>query len=312
MKKKFISAIIALVLIITPAVLTIPTNAAEAITQTLDIASLNKNSSGVGYTWKNLDGVFTMNNFRLETDDSLGLSLPEKSTIVLNGDNYIKASDCAIRSVSELTIEGSGTLTIISGNTGIMCASDSELDTLRLRSGTIKITAEGNAVFSEYATVSFSGANAVISAKKHAVRAKNIQITGGTLDFSGKISAVSALTLKGVNLTASASEPVLSAGTKIEISKADIFCGNGLDSLAAASEYNGSLAIKLKSTISNTRTGILFDGKFPVFVDYIVFISLGLIAIAVIAVPICIKSKKTKKLVAEHEKMLQSKKPKRK
>ncbi len=306
MKKTSISVIMALLLLLTALFTAIPLSAAESITKTLDLVSINKNSSGAGYTWANIDGVFTMNNFRLDTEDDQGLILPAEATIVLKGNNYIKASDCAIRSIAGLTIEGNGTLTVISGNNGIICSSNSERDTLRFRSGTITISAEGNAVFSEYATVSFSGANATINGKPNAIRAKNIQITGGKLEVSGKISADSDLSIKGASLTATAEAPVLSAKNKLLISSADIFCGNDISSLSKASEYNGSAAIKLVSTASDYKSGILFGGKFPVFVDYIVFISLGLIAVAVVAVPVYIKMKKTKKLIAEHEKMLAS------
>ncbi len=311
MKKRAI-LIIMMIMLMTLMLFVLPANADETITKTLDIASLNKNSTGAGYTWTNIDGILTMDGLRIETEDDYGLTLPSNATIVLKGNNYIKASDCAIRAVSGLAIEGTGTLTIISGNTGIACASNSELDALRFRSGSISITAEGNAVFSEYATVYFSGAKATISGKTHAVRAKNIQITSGKLDFAGRLSAVSNLSIKGANVTASSQAPVLSAGVKLELSSVDIFCGNSLDALSEVTEYNGSSAIKLNSNIKNSKKGLLFGGRFPVFVDYIVFVALGLVAIAIIAVPIYIKSKKTKKLLAEHEKMLQANKKKRK
>jgi hypothetical protein len=44
---------------------------------------------------------------------------------------------------------------------------------------------------------------------------------------------------------------------------------------------------------------MLFGGKLPAFVDYIVFALIAIAAAAVIAVPIIIKKKKTAKLIEQ-------------
>ncbi len=313
MKKRFPALVLVIILLLMPQ-LVIPSSAAETITQTLNIADINKNDSGSGYNWANIDGILTMDNLRIETEDDYGLTLPANATIVLKGNNYIKASRIAIRSVSSLTIEGNGTLTLLSDDIGILCASNLERDTLRFRSGEINITAANTGVYSEYATISLTGADINVSAKDYAFRGKNIQALSGTVNANGRLTAETDLTLSGVDLTASGSAPVLSAGNNLKISSCDILCGSSLDSLSESDKYTDTASVKLISTVDNSKKGVLFGGSLPLFVDYIVFTAIGLVAVAVIAVPIYIKSKKTKKLIAEHQAMLEKKKkaPKKK
>ncbi len=308
MKKRFSAIVCAIALILLFPFYNIEANAAQTHTSTLDIAQINKNTSGDGYVWANMDDLLTLTDFRLETDDEFGLKLPDNATIVLNGDNYIKASSCAIRCVTSLTIEGNGTLTLVSGDTGILCVSNSTRDTVRFRSGDIKISAESHGVYSEYATVSFSGANTEISGADYAVRGRNVQMTAGNINIEGKIHSATDLTLTAVNLNASADGAVLVADHEIRISGVDMKLGPSLDSLSNAESYSGEAAISTVSNVDATRRGVLLGGSFPVFVDYIVFSLIAIVAVALIAVPIYLKQQKTKKLIAEHEKMLAAKK----
>ena len=274
------------------------------------IAAINKNTSGPGYDWQNIDKILTLNNLNIDTDDEFGLTLPPDSTVVLNGKNYIKASETAIRCVTSATFEGNGSLTIVSGSTGIICVSTLQSDILRFRSGNINITAPDYGIFSENAMISFSGADMSINSDKLAVRGKNIQMTSGRLDIKGKISAVSDLTITGTNLTASAPEAVLSAGHSLDISGVKLSAGATPNTLADVEKYNGENAVKFISTVKNFRSSILFGEKVPSWVDGIAFTVLILAAAALIVVPLYLKHQKTRKLLAEHER-LQSERDKR-
>ncbi len=314
MKKKISAMLLAVIMLLSWQATALPSSAAETITETLDIAGLNKNGSGAGYNWANIDGILTLDGLRIETKDDYGLKLPEGATVVLNGDNYIKASECAIRCVASLTIQGNGTLTLISDDTAVFCGSNVDRDTVRFRSGKITISGCETGVYAEHATVAFTGADVTLNAKSYSVRAKNIQMSGGNVTAVGKLSAKADMSLSGVNLTANGTAPVLSAGNKLDISSCDIFCGADEGSLTASEGYTDTATVKLVSTVDTSRKGVLFGGKYPLAVDYIVFTLLGLITVAVIAVPIYIKSKKTKKLIAEHQAMLNKNKkaPKKK
>ena len=301
MKRK-ITALTLVILIIT-ALIPVTANAAETLSSTLDIASINQNTSGPGYDWQNIDGILTLNNLTIDTESVYGLTLPADATVILNGDNYIKASEYAIRCVTSVTFEGNGSLTLISGNTGIISVSALENDTLRLRSGKINITAPNYGIYTENTMISFAGADVTISSDNFAVRGRNIQMTSGTIDITGKISASDDLTITGVDLTASAPESVLSAGHALKISGVKISAGPSADALADADAYNGENAVKFISTVSNAKTSILFGDNVPSWVDGIIFTLLILAAAAVIAVPLYIKQKKTQKLIAEHERI---------
>lgn len=300
---KALTALFAVCFMLLTIPLPLPAKAANTLTSTLDIAAINQNTSGPGYDWQNIDRILTLNNLNIDTSDPFGLTLPADTTVILKGKNYIKASETAIRCVTSATFEGSGSLTIVSGNTGIICVSTLQSDILRFRSGKLDITSPNYGIYSENAIISFAGASVKVNSDSFAVRGKNIQMTSGNLDITGKISASSDLTITGVNLTASASESVLSAGYSMNISGVKLSAGSAPDMLTEADKYNGENAVKFISTVKNFKSSILFGENVPSWVDGIAFAFLILIAAALIAVPLYFKHLKTKKLLAEYAKL---------
>lgn len=274
----------------------------QTITKSIDFATINKDYSGPGFVWKNIEGTLTIDGLNIDTTDQYGINLPEESTIIIKGSNYIKASTYAVRSLSSLNFEGDGTLTVISDDIGVISISQSTSNIIRFRSGNVNITAPYG-VFSENCTISFSGGNVTVNSSSYSISGNNVQMTSGNLNITGRISAKKNLSVSAVNLTASASEAVLTAGEKLKIQTVDISVGETLENLNSSDKYNGEKAVKLVSTAVVKKPSILFGGKAPAFVDYLVFVSLIAFAGAVIAIPLYIKHKKTKKLLAEYEKI---------
>ena len=62
------------------------------ITETVNIAQANKNMEGHGYSWANRYDILTLDGIHLDTASDYGLRLPKNCTVVLEGDNYIKAA----------------------------------------------------------------------------------------------------------------------------------------------------------------------------------------------------------------------------
>ncbi len=305
MKKKIIAVMLAILAFFSFAPTTIFA-ASAPISSCVDLISLDNDKFGTGYKWDNLDCILTLDNLNIDTTDDFGIKLPagnsdEGATVILNGKNTIKASSCGIQALGKLTFKGDGSLTIISEENGIIGASLKNTHTVTFRSGSITITAPKNGIYTETSDIVFSGATVKITSDENAVYGKNIKAVSGTLDFKGKIKAKGTFSLSNTNLTAVSSDKALEANGGVSFKDAELKTGATLSSLTSVSEYNGEKAIQTVGTKQEKSYGFLFGGKFPAYMDY-VFISVIILAIiAVIAVPLTIKYKKTQKLIAENE-----------
>ena len=109
--------------------------------------------------------------------------------------------------------------------------------------------------------------------------------------------------ISAANVEIDAPSTAITATRGVKIAGCDISTGPSAEALSAASEYNGENSLKTVSNVVIKTKGVLFGGKFPVFVDYLVFISLFGIVCALIAVPVILKQRKTARLIAEYEKL---------
>ena len=93
-RHSLISLMLSLVMLVTmcAGILPADVSAAETVTKTVNIAEATKNERGPGYDWANRFDILTLNNLRIETSDAYGLRLPKNATVVLKGNNYIKAA----------------------------------------------------------------------------------------------------------------------------------------------------------------------------------------------------------------------------
>lgn len=295
--KKTIATLLALMMILA----VLPTGifaASTTVTSKLDMAELNSHGKGNGYTWDNNDLIFEMTDLDLSTTDDLGLLLPGGSTVVLNGDNTITASRYGIHCYGSLTFMGDGTLTINVNDIGIRSVGSLDRENLIFRSGTVVINGTNTGIISDNANVVFSGASVTVNSKINSIFAKNVQFVGGTIALSAPVKARGSAEINAVNLTVSAAAPAIVADKGIKIDKVAIEAGATPDALGKAENYNGENCVKFTSTVKVTKKGMLFGGKLPAFVDYIVFTLIILAVAAVIAVPIIIKKRKTDKLIA--------------
>ncbi len=271
------------------------------ITSTLNIAATNQNSKGNGYVWDNLNCILTLTDCEINTEDDYGLKLPANSVVELNGNNIIKASVTGIHCLSSVTFSGSGTLTVIAGNAGIICASTSVKDTVRFRSGKLSISSDNYGIYSENAILSFTGAEVSIHAAGYSVYGNDLQFVSGTLDMTSSVNAKGKAEFSGANVTVTSDSAAVTAVRGISISGCNVSVGSSPEALSAAESYNGESCLKLVSTVKNVKTSKLFGENIPAFVDYIVVILLVLLIAAVIIVPIYIKARKTKRLASQSE-----------
>ena len=268
------------------------------VTKTLDMAELNSHDKGSGYTWDNNDLIFEMTDLELSTSSDYGITLPGGSTVVLNGDNTITATRYGIHCFGSLTFTGNGTLTINVSDIGIRSVGSLDRENLIFRSGTITINGANTGIIADNAQTVFSGATVTVNAKTNSIYAKNVQFVGGTVTLVSPVKARGAIEINAVNLTVTASSAAIVADKGIKIDKEDIEVGASAEVLGKADSYNGENAVKFTSNAKVTRKGMLFGGKLPAFVDYIVFTVIILAVAAVVAVPLIIKKRKTDKLIA--------------
>jgi len=280
-------------------------------TDTVDVAAIKKDYTGDGYRWENLYDILTLTNININTESAYGLKIPENATIVLKGDNYIKASEYAIHCLGRATFEGDGTLTLVS-KTGMICASLHADDIVRFRSGNINITATDTAIYSENSTLTFTGSKVTTQAATHSVLAKKVLFTGGSFKGSAPITSKDSIEISAASVEINASAPAMTAVRGIKIGGCDLSVGASESDLTTATVYNGENSIKTVSNVKDVTKGVLFGGKLPAFVDYIAFGLLFLTVCALVAVPIIIKQRKTARLIAEYEKMKAERSKKRK
>lgn len=275
----------------------------NTLTTSINLSMTNENLRGAGYEWKNIDDTLILNGMRLVTTDSFGIKFHSGVTVKVSGDNYISAKDNAFLCLGEITFEGDGTLTLVSGDTAIQITSSSS-ETVRFRSGTYSIKGNNYAISSDTATVSFAGADITVEGAKGAVRVKNVSMSGGSVNATGSITATDALTVAFTSLTAvSTSGPALHGAKKMDIQAKRITAGETLNGLIEIEKYGTEKAVKLTANSAKSTRSTLFGEKLPAFVDYLVFIFLILAVAALVGVPLLIKYKKTQKLIALNEEM---------
>ena len=232
--------------------------------------------------------------------------MPADSTVVINGNNYVEVNYIAFNTLGSLNFEGTGTLTIKSKDTGVRCVSTSFKDAIRFKSGTYILECTNFGVYSDQASVIFTGAKATITSK-YSIAARNIQFLSGSLESKGPIKSFDSIQINAFNLTASSNSSALEYKKELKFANVDISVGANLDNLSPSEEYANENAIKTVSNQVIVKKGILFGGKFSPIVDYLVFIFLILVILAVVLVPIYIKYKKTQRLIQRQKEIEESK-----
>ena len=314
--KNFLRRATALILCAITLILPLNIYAAKdnTITSSINLAMTNDNLRGAGYKWENLDDTLVLSGIRLVTNDSYGIKFHSNVTVKLTGDNYISAKDYALHCLGSITFEGTGTLTLVSGDSAIhISASEAMTDTIRFRSGTYDIKGGNYVIYSDTATLASTGANIKAEGSKGAIRVKNATFSGGTVKTTGSIHALADLTIAFTSVEAvSTTDPALYAARKLDIQAKRVTAGETLNGLMQIEKYTSEKAVKLTANSAKGTRSTLFGDKFPAFVDYLVFIFLILLVVALIGIPAFIKYKKTQKLIALNEEMNRQAKGKKK
>ncbi len=266
----------------------LPTNisAAEEIKSTVNISEARKNQRGPGYNWENRTDVLTLDDVNINTDDPYGLRLPKNCTVILKGDNYIKAAKYGISCLGTVVFKGDGTLTVDAGEIGFYLISQDNTQKIRLLGGEYKISAGKYGVYSEYADFSFVGKSMDINITSEdglATNGRIINLLGGEFSANAPVKSAHALTVDSININVTASSSALSSK--------NIYIEN-----ISLENYNGENSIDAKSTAKNSNKSIIFGDNVPAFIDYILLAALLLGIAAGVFVPALHKKKKNKEL----------------
>ncbi len=293
-RHSILSLMLALVMIFTLCAGVLPASvcAAETVTKTVNIAEATKNERGPGYDWANRFDILTLNNLHIETNDAYGLRLPKNATVVLKGNNYIKAAKYGVSFSGTVIFKGSGTLTIEAGEIGLYLISQDNTQKIRLIDGKYTITAGKYGVYSEAADFSFIGKEMSVNVTDpagKAIQGRVVNLLGGKFTANAPVESTHALVAEGVNLDINASSPAL---VSKNLSVRDIQFSDG------STEYAGQNSVKAKSIAKNERTSAVFGDSVPGWVDYILLVCVIAGIGACIFVPALRKKKKAEELRA--------------
>ncbi len=247
------------------------------LTKTVNIANANKNERGAGYNWANRTDILTLDGLHIETEDPYGLRLPDNCTVILKGDNYVKASKYGVACSGTVVFKGNGTLTIDAGEVGIYLVSQDMTHKIRLIEGDYTVNAGKYGVYSEYADFSFVGDTMKINVTGEdstAILGRRVNLMGGTFTANSSVESTHELAIEGINLDVTSNRPAFSA--KILTIKDVAMTSGG----AEVAEYAEETSILGKSTAKRVRTSAIFGENVPAVVDYIglAILTVGLLA----------------------------------
>lgn len=285
---KIISFVITLVislqmiLVYTP----VDTLAADVITSTVNISEAKKNERGPGYNWANRTDTLTLDGLNINTESPFGLRLPKNCTVILKGDNYIKASKYGVSCLGTVVFKGNGTLTIDAGEIGIYLISQDFTQKIRLIGGNYNITAGKYGVYSDYADFSFVGKRMSINVTSDdgsAICGRIVNLLGGSFTANSTVESTHSLTVDSINIDVTSNRSAL-------LSK-----NLDLDNLSVET-FDGETEFSAKSTAKSAHRSIIFGEKVPGFVDYIILAILIVGVTMGIFGPALRKKKKNKEL----------------
>ncbi len=269
------------------------------ITETVNIAQANKNMEGHGYSWQNRYDILTLDGIHLDTTADYGLRLPKNCTVVLKGDNYIKAGRYAMSAAGTVTFKGSGSLTLEAGEIGFYIYAEDGTQKVRLLDGTYEIHAGDYGVFSNAADFSFVDGTMQISVDNEdgaAVSGRIVNLLGGSFTANNTVDASHILNVEGTNLDINANKPALSGKNLTIKDIALTSAGASIDEYADQTQLSG------KSTAKRVRPSVIFGENVNGVVDYVCLaIAIAGIA-ALVLVPVLRKKKKSAELLARLEK----------
>ena len=284
------------------------------ILETVNLIFTNRNKKGAGYSWDNINKTMTLTNATIDTTDSYGLRLPEDCTLVLEGKNIIRASGCALSLEGNLTVKGSGSLTLHSDGYGINASSTDMNKKLTFVSGSVTVNSKGDGIYSEYAQVTQNDrAKLEINAGEgaYAVNARQVKLLGGSFKSNASVFSrdIKVADIK-LNITSSASAFIIDGASddapyeKIKLSDVKLTAGESESAASLCESYSGQKYVSTTPHKKYTKASLALEwitGKEISGTGYVDFILIGvgvLVVGAFIATPYILNKKDKQKIEA--------------
>jgi len=271
-------------------------------TSMVNLQRADKNNRGDGYYFHNPSNTLTLTNLKIDTADQYGMKVKIGTTIVLEGNNYIKASDIALFCPGEFTVKGTGSLTLVSGNRGIVVNTNDTGSKFRLLEGTLSIESVNEAIYTATAGVALAGGKVdikVSNPEANAISSRTLTISGG-IDFDANSSVYASykMGITGANLDIASSRQAIICDGQLTLADMDMKAGDSASSLAPieADAYASQTAVSAKSTFKRVMPSIIFGEGVPVAVDYVILVLAVIAVAALIAVPILRHKARIKRL----------------
>jgi hypothetical protein len=276
-------------------------DAVVTITKSINLTNPRMNMTGAGYAWMNLDKTLTLDGLYIDTSDEYGMRIPDGATVILKGNNYIRAASYAMGIPGNVTFKGNGTLTLVGGDAGLYFYSTDDTTIARIMGGNFKITAGGVGIRSEYTTLSVTKGTFDIDALAKdgvAILGRTLKLHGGKLTAQGPITASQNLEIRAANLSVAADRAALSANRKLTLKDVSLSVGNTADDLHKADGYNGENCIRVKSAANLLGESVLFGEAVPMFADILVIVALAALVAAGIGLPLLCAHRRSKRALA--------------
>ena len=276
-------------------------DAVVTITKSISLTNPRMNMTGAGYAWMNLDKTLTLDGLYIDTSDEYGMRIPDGATVILKGNNYIRAASYAMGIPGNVTFKGNGTLTLVGGDAGLYFYSTDDTTIARIMGGNFKITAGGVGIRSEYTTLSVTKCTFDIDALAKdgvAILGRTLKLHGGKFTAQGPITASQNLEIRAANLSVVADRAALSANRKLTLKDISLSVGDTADDLRKADSYNGENCIRVKSAANLLGESVLFGETVPMFADILVIFALAALVAAGIGLPLLRAHRRSKRALA--------------
>ncbi len=274
-------------------------SAGSTLTDGVSILNPRQNIHGDGYEWHNPSDTLTLNNLKIDTEDEYGLKIADGATVILKGNNYIKASKAALYIGGNVVIRGSGTLTLEGGETGILCNSIKNTDKLSITGGTYTIKGGTDGIRADFSKVALSGGSLTISGGSgYAVSVRELQTSAGvTVKASGSFYSSYSMLIQGTNLSVESSKSALLSDGTLKTESMTMKTGATLSSLSDAETYSGENAVATVSTLDTSMKSILFGPPYSIAIDILLLITAVILLSAAIFLPPIIRKMKAESII---------------
>lgn len=276
-------------------------DAVVTITKSINLTNPRMNMTGAGYAWMNLDKTLTLDGLYIDTSDEYGMRIPDGATVILKGNNYIRAASYAMGIPGNVTFKGNGTLTLVGGDSGLYFYSTDDTTIARIMGGNFKITAGGVGIRSEYTTLSVTKGTFDIDVPAKdgvAILGRTLKLHGGKFTAQGPITASQNLEIRAANLSVAADRAALSANRKLTLKDVSLSVGATAGDLRKADSYNGENCIRVKSAANLLGESVLFGEAVPMFADILVIVALAALVAAGIGLPLLRAHRRSKRALA--------------